>query len=84
MRLVLEYMLKAAEPIYGRGLCRALGMECSGMYRVLHELERRGWLESSWDHSTSQGRKYYELTPKGRQITDDLVAERGVLIPCSA
>lgn len=82
MRLVLEHMLTRAEKIYGRGLCRDLGTECSGTYRLLHELEARGWLKSFWDHTTSQGRKYYTLTELGQRITKEMVSQRGSLLSC--
>jgi PadR family transcriptional regulator len=45
------------------------------LYPALHRLEERGWVESSWQISTTKRRtKVYRLTPKGRQ---QLKAETG-------
>jgi len=45
------------------------------LYPSLHRLEERGWVESSWQISTTKRRtKVYRLTPKGRQ---QLKAETG-------
>jgi len=38
------------------------------LYPALHRLEERGWVESSWQISSTKRRtKVYRLTPKGRQ-----------------
>jgi transcriptional regulator len=38
------------------------------LYPALHRLEERGWLESSWQLSSTKRRtKVYRLTTKGRQ-----------------
>ena len=45
------------------------------LYPALHRLEERGWVESSWQISTTKRRtKVYRLTTKGRQ---QLKAETG-------
>jgi transcriptional regulator len=45
------------------------------LYPALHRLEERGWVESSWQISSTKRRtKVYRLTPKGRQ---QLKAETG-------
>lgn len=43
----------------------------STLYPVLHSLENKGLLESEW-HAPQGGprRKYYRLTPKGRQALE--------------
>jgi PadR family transcriptional regulator PadR len=40
------------------------------IYPLLHRLRREGKVEARWvdDDSTSHMRKYYSLTPQGRQI----------------
>ena len=46
------------------------------LYPALHRLEERGWVESSWQLSSTKRRtKVYRLTPKGRQ---QLKTESGV------
>lgn len=38
------------------------------LYPALHRLERRGWIESSWDISENNRKaKYYRLTAQGRK-----------------
>lgn len=38
------------------------------LYPALHRLEERGWVESSWQISSTKRRtKVYRLTPRGRQ-----------------
>ena len=41
------------------------------LYPVLHRLERLGHLEASWGKSeTGRRRKYYRVTPQGREHLD--------------
>jgi PadR family transcriptional regulator, regulatory protein PadR len=64
------------EPIHVYGMIRKIA-EQSGhtirwyegtAYRVLHDLERRGWVVSQWlGPRTGRRRKYYRLTDAGRQ-----------------
>ena len=43
-------------------------MEDAALYRALHRLERKGWIESEWGLSENNRRaKYYALTPEGRK-----------------
>ena len=45
-----------------------LQVQQGSLYPALHRLERRGWIESSWDVSDNNRRaKYYQLTPAGRR-----------------
>lgn len=38
------------------------------LYPVLHRMERRGWIKSKWGKSeTGRKRRYYSLTPKGKE-----------------
>jgi PadR family transcriptional regulator, regulatory protein PadR len=52
-----------------------LRIEEGSLYPALHRLEERGWVESSWQLSSTKRRtKVYRLTTKGRQ---QLRAEAG-------
>ncbi len=43
----------------------------SSLYPVLHSLENKGLLESSWRAAeAAPRRKYYQLTPKGRAVLE--------------
>ncbi len=64
----------AAEPRHGFGVARwiesvtarRLTVEEGALYPALHRMEKRGWLESTWQ-VTENGRRarYYAVTPAG-------------------
>lgn len=66
----------SAGPLHGYGIADfvheatrgVLEIEDGALYRALHRMEERGWLEAEWGTS-SQGRraKFYGLTPEGRR-----------------
>jgi PadR family transcriptional regulator, regulatory protein PadR len=79
--LVLHVL--AAEPMYGFQLVEALRARTGGvldfaegmLYPMLHKLERAGLLAAEWRPSSDgPPRKYYHLTPTGR---DELEHRRG-------
>jgi PadR family transcriptional regulator PadR len=55
----------------------------SVVYRVLRDMEDRGWVTSTWDEETSQGppRRVYQITAQGDEMlalwTQDLQEARG-------
>jgi PadR family transcriptional regulator PadR len=55
----------------------------SVIYRVLRDMEDRGWVTSTWDEETSQGppRRVYQITAQGDEMlalwTQDLQEARG-------
>jgi PadR family transcriptional regulator, regulatory protein PadR len=71
-------ILKAvsAGPLHGYGIADfvhettrgVLDIEDGALYRALHRLEQRGWLDAEWGIS-EQGRraKFYRLTAEGRR-----------------
>lgn len=71
-------ILKAvsAGPLHGYGIADfvhqttrgVLEVEDGALYRALHRMEQRGWLEAEWGVSV-QGRraKFYDLTTAGRK-----------------
>jgi len=77
LHLMLLVEIDRLAPIHGYGLIKAL-TEASGgrelfkegtIYPILNLLERSGFVKSRWaqgDHGPA--RKYYELTPTGRQV----------------
>ncbi|MFT3875084.1 MAG: PadR family transcriptional regulator [Propioniciclava sp.] len=75
-RGTLEYCvlgLLASERLYGLDIARRLTvdgllMSSEGtLYPLLARLRKSGWVETSWEESTSgPPRRYYEITPKGR------------------
>jgi PadR family transcriptional regulator, regulatory protein PadR len=84
-RGTLEYCVLALlneEERYGFDLVRALG-EADGMvtsegtiYPLLSRLRRDGLVSTTWEESPSgPPRRYYRLTPKGRQALSQFVQE---------
>jgi len=45
-----------------------LQVDHGSLYPALHRLQKRGWIESKWEHSKEHNRelKMYRLTRKGR------------------
>jgi len=47
----------------------ALTFNIASFYPLLYRLEKRGWIQGRWVEKTGQRRRrYYKLTPAGRQI----------------
>lgn len=62
----------ALEPIYGLAMMEELkrhGYELSPgtLYPILHQLHRQGYLHISQEVVQGRGRKYYTITPEGRE-----------------
>lgn len=54
---------------------QGLEIEEGTLYPLLRRLEKQGWLESEWDVSESRPRKYYRISPAGRDVLTILSAE---------
>jgi PadR family transcriptional regulator, regulatory protein PadR len=51
-----------------------LQVEHGSLYPALHRMERKGWIDASWQMAKGRNRefKYYRLTPSGRkQLTHE-------------
>lgn len=71
-------------PMYGYQIAKELDSRSHGyfkfsgstIYSALRRLESEGLLLSSWQQvARKQGRRYYEITGKGRQILAEKLAE---------
>jgi DNA-binding PadR family transcriptional regulator len=53
------------------------GLNPSVIYRVLRDMEARGWVASTWDEETTQGppRRVYRLTALGNEVLGFSVQE---------
>jgi PadR family transcriptional regulator PadR len=52
-----------------------LKVDLAGVYRLLRELERDGWVQSRWLRaSAGPRRRLYRLTPAGRENLDEMAA----------
>jgi PadR family transcriptional regulator, regulatory protein PadR len=74
--LVLVILEKDA---YGYAMVRAfrdLGYEVeeNTLYPLLRRLEKRGLVQGKWELSAERPRKFYAVTPEGRDMRDGLLA----------
>jgi DNA-binding PadR family transcriptional regulator len=79
--LVLHFV--SQEPSYGNQLMDRIGELTTGalavnpntMYPLLRTLEADGHLAGEWEHPERRSRRFYRLTPSGREELDRLVDE---------
>jgi PadR family transcriptional regulator, regulatory protein PadR len=78
-RLVLKALVGGRE-LYGLDLCDRTRLPSGTIYPILARLERARWVESFWEdpekHEAEHRprRRYYRLTPGGRQLALDALA----------
>lgn len=53
---------------------QGLDIEEGTLYPLLRRLEKQGLLESEWEVSESHPRKYYRISPSGREVLTILSA----------
>ncbi len=71
--IVLAVLSQLEEPVYGYYLVNLLSksgvpVEVNTLYPLLRRLEGQGVLESNWETSGTKPRKYYALTPMGKEV----------------
>jgi len=54
---------------------RGMDIEEGTLYPLLRRLEKQGLLESEWDTGETRPRKYYRISPTGREVLEILSAE---------
>ncbi|HEY7348074.1 MAG TPA: helix-turn-helix transcriptional regulator [Ktedonobacterales bacterium] len=93
--LLLLHLLQA-RPSYGYELCErlrdqsggTLSFEDGAIYPLLHEFERQGLVEASWEEAGAPGlalpteaarrgprRRYYRMTPRGQEALQAALSE---------
>jgi PadR family transcriptional regulator PadR len=75
---MLAVLCHLREPQYGYSLRQALveggmPMEEGTLYPLLRRLESQGLLASEWQVSDGPPRRYYQLSPAGRQLLVELM-----------
>lgn len=75
--LVLSVLSQMAEPAYGYALVqrltsRGVSIDPNTLYPLLRRLEGQGLLESRWETGGSKPRKYYQRTPMGTRVYQEL------------
>lgn len=54
---------------------RGLDIEEGTLYPLLRRLEKQGLLQSEWEVGETRPRKYYRISPLGRELLAELSAE---------
>jgi len=75
--------LLAERPMYGYEISQQLKQRSGGyfemkeglLYPALHRMQQSGWLSSEWMEIDGRRRKYYALTPLGREVLGEQAAE---------
>lgn len=75
--VVLGVLSQLTTAQYGYGLIQrltelGLDVEEGTLYPLLRRLEKDGLLVSEWDMGESRPRKYYQISPTGREVLDTL------------
>lgn len=78
IKVVSLFIARQIHPFYGYEICDLTGVRSGAVYPLLHELERKGWLESEWQEAPREGRskppkKLYRLTTKGGELAKQLI-----------
>jgi PadR family transcriptional regulator PadR len=72
---VLILHMLASEPDHGLRLMQRIEVVTSGLlavntntiYPLLRRLEERGFIRGTWEHPTKRSRRFYRITPAGRE-----------------
>lgn len=81
---VLVLSLLAQEPMYGYQIAKELERRSEGyfdfkegtLYPLLHRMEKEGLVKGEWQVvEKGPSRKYYSITPEGRQVLEKSAAE---------
>ena len=78
--LVIAVLSQLDEPQYGYGLVqrlneRGLEIEEGTLYPLLRRLEKDDLLHSEWNTEDSRPRKYYSISPLGREVYTTLIQD---------
>lgn len=85
---VLILTLLAERPMYGYEMAQSLAEHSNGyfemkeglLYPTLHRMQHSGWLTSDWKVVDGRRRKYYSLTPLGREMLGEQAEEWNVFL----
>lgn len=83
--IVLGVLSQLHTPQYGYSLVntleeKGLKVDPGSLYPLLRRLEGQGLLESTWDTNEARPRKYYNLSPLGREVYTELCGEWQAMI----
>ena len=80
---ILILSLLKERPMYGYEIIQQLEQRSGGyfemkeglLYPSLHRMQQSGWLAAEWRVVEGRRRKYYSLTPLGKQVLGEQAAE---------
>ncbi|MFF1718680.1 PadR family transcriptional regulator [Streptomyces sviceus] len=80
---VLDVLYQGAEKLYGLKIAQGTGLMTGTVYPILARLEKAGWVTSVWEEGEGPDvrgarRRFYQLTPMGREHARAALAERAV------
>ncbi|QTH45493.1 PadR family transcriptional regulator [Cohnella sp. LGH] len=83
--IVIGVLSQLTEPQYGYSLVpvleeKGVAVDPGTLYPLLRRLEKQQLLESQWDTNEARPRKYYVLSPFGKEVYDELCLEWRKLI----
>ena len=78
--LILAVLAELRQEQYGYTLRKALGrhglaIDEGTLYPLLRRLETQGLLQSQWREEDKRNKRFYQLSPEGAQILEQLSAE---------
>ena len=78
--IIIGVLSLLSEPQYGYSLVTVLeengiNVDPGTLYPLLRRLEKQQLLESSWDTNEARPRKYYVLSPAGKEVYEQLCLE---------
>jgi PadR family transcriptional regulator, regulatory protein PadR len=80
---ILILSLLTERSMYGYEISQQLKQRSSGyfemkeglLYPALHQMQQQGWLASEWRKVDGRRRKYYRITPLGREVLGEQAKE---------
>lgn len=83
--IILGVLSQLSEPQYGYSLVtvleeKGINVDPGTLYPLLRRLEKQELLHSQWDTNDTRPRKYYSLSPLGKEVYEQLCVEWRSLI----
>lgn len=83
--IILGVLSQLEEPQYGYSLVtvleeKGINVDPGTLYPLLRRLEKQELLVSHWDTNDTRPRKYYSLSPLGKEVYEQLCVEWRSLI----
>jgi len=83
--IIIGVLSQLQQPQYGYSLVavleeKGMAVDAGTLYPLLRRLEKQGILASEWDTTEARPRKYYLLSPLGKEVYEQLCVEwRGMI-----